>query len=312
MRLQRQKTALENTTPQVLWGLICLPVVLLVMGVIFDYTSMFDVREYILPSEHCKYGCELSYTLYNRFGVIPINYIQVATSITERGSDRHTTEGQSIWGFDDVFRTNDQTTCPDGLLSDVTASVLQSDRPTTSWCADFSYYSAHAIGTLAGLALDTPSPELDARVQSINAVIHVPPFHSKEHTQLVTQFVVVSPLYADVRTVLQIVLICLTVILLVAFCRAVEKAKETSHYFYIPEQVCNESMLWLCAVPLLTAVAMPRTAVLQGHAMLPADLGEPCGGLSVCSGTRAAFERGQHTRSTGSSLLPLHSGKDMR
>lgn len=243
MRVQRKRTALESTEPLLLWCIILAPLIALVIGVGIDYTSSFDVRQFTILSQYCHEGCTLTYTVNNRFGVIPINYLQIASYLThsEPSSDGPNNESPLNELFRPPSPSEAAVPCPAGILTSVTStSETGSNQTSPSYkiCSDIRSFGTGSLGSLNGFALDTPSQIIDGRLQAISAKVHVPPFQSNHnHEKLIVQFALVSPLYIIVRVIFQAVFIAISIGVFIAYRRAVLISNRMDSAAFLPEQV---------------------------------------------------------------------------
>jgi hypothetical protein len=293
MRLQQQRVALEGAGPQAAWLLLLAPAALLVCGAALDYSSAFDVRQFSFPPQHCGAGagamtgmgagaggggCNLSYTVNNTFGIIPLNYIQVATSFTaaapppppprEREREKHGhapasggANGSSadsgkiadltvldVFGSQEAGAGAGAVPCGGtGLVTDfhvfppsqgstAPGSGSGSGSAPYSFCAGVRGFRPGAVGTLEGLALDSPSAALDGLVQAVQTTVRFPAFSpafAARRGLATVQFVLISPLYVAARTVLQLLCVALTSVVTVAYFRAVRVSESCR----VPEQV---------------------------------------------------------------------------
>lgn len=242
MRLQQRKTALESTQPLVLWCILALPALALVIGVTVDYTSAFDVQQFHIPSRNCLNGCNLSYTIDNRFGIIPLNYLQIAAIIDVLPSKSSDSSVPLQWNG--VVPDGQQLSCPQGWQVEIFKTSKRSDDfDGKSFCINFWNFRSNYFGSLTGVSLDGPSAHMDGHLQAIDAIIRVPPIGLHYESDITVQFVLVSPVFSDIRTIVQIIFIVLTIIVCIAFYRAVYIAKQSDPTKNVPEQVIDRFIL---------------------------------------------------------------------
>ena len=214
IRRQSLYTILEQTRPLYVWLIVCLPAAIVFPCLLLDYTSAFRVVNYQFPASDCYTGCSITYSLDNRFGIIPINFVQVAFMGTASNKFMGT-EGRSIMGNRDPELDHNQsndTICPDNhFLITTTVSPMVDISATTyimRTCAPISVIGASnainsTIGTLSGINLDVPSGYNDANCNHIQVQIDIPTYNNRsmftpdsiETLQIVYQ----SPLYAGIR-----------------------------------------------------------------------------------------------------------------
>ena len=213
-----------------------MPAFALIAGIAVDYNTAFDVQTFTIFSEYCHHGCNLTYSLNNRFGVIPLNYLQVATSLDAPTASR---AGQTLQ-WNSAFNT-EHAPCAQGVLLGVSAVSVSGSSPSASdisFCTTSWNFRSTSFGSLSGVALDTPSEKLDGRLQHVEAIVQVPPFISKHsNKQLTVQFVMVSPLYVGIRMILQTAFLALSIVAYIAFCRAVAVSRQSDPIGAVPEQV---------------------------------------------------------------------------
>lgn len=240
MRTLHKRTALELLRPQLLWLLIALPSIAALAGAIIDFTSAFDIRQYNFSSDRCNNGCELSYTVFNPYGNIPIDFLQVATLFqsTQRISPDAISDTPPTLNWNNLFGFN-ASNCPGGYVMGIQLAPYDvEDFPknstNSSSCVRVLQFGHNEYGSLTGVVLDSPSAVLDARMQSITVTLHFPPLSAGS---AMVQFILVSPVYVALRSIFQIALLVVTILFLIVYCRSLRVSWKTAVTSHVPERV---------------------------------------------------------------------------